>query len=764
MFKWFRDLKVGAKINGGFILVLGLMAIASVVVLFRMTSLTNSFNFLVEHDQPVLANAALLEKLVIDMETGQRGYIIVGKDEFLEPYNNGLTEFARIIEIEKELVSDNPPQLALLEEIEELQLLWVQVAAEPEIAKRDELNLATVSSGHLEEVLANGTGKQLMDEMRALLAELETNLEARNNTLGVKLTLRILADLIDQETGQRGFIITGEEEFLEPYFRSQQNLSADIALLRSDLSGDSEDLAILATVESLQNQWARNAGGPEIAARREMNENPTTMADVSAMLEVGTGKNILDEIRTKFATFTEVENELNAQRSTQATEEAATVRYLLIGMTIVMAVIGLTLGGYISRNIANNLTEIISSTSAVTAGDFDQTIKIDTRDEVGDLARAFNDMVSNLKTVTVENERRIWQATGQTELAEQMRGEQELPVLARTIISTLCRYLDAQVGALYVRKDDVLSMLGSYAYNKRKNLSNQYEIGEGLVGQATLEKQLIMLSNAPDDYIEVQSGLGESRPGTILVLPFIYEDRVDGVIELASFDKWSDEQIGFLESVAENIAVTFNMVHARTRMQELLDETQTQTLELQGKTEEMEAQQEELRQTNDELGKQTSILEESEQSLKTQQEELQITNEELEEKTELLERQRSAVDRQNEELQKAQSELEKRAKDLSTASKYKSEFLANMSHELRTPLNSLLILARLLAENKDGNLSSDQVDSAQVIYNSGNDLLELINEILDLAKVESGKMEPRMGSVSLTDLQATVEREFSHVA
>jgi PAS domain S-box-containing protein len=340
-----------------------------------------------------------------------------------------------------------------------------------------------------------------------------------------------------------------------------------------------------------------------------------------------------------------------------------------------------------------------------------------------------------------------WLKTGQTLLTDNLRGDLNNYDLSSKTINFIVKYIDAQVGAIYTITDSdksVLQLVSSYAFSHRSHLSNKIKPGEGLVGQAALEKTTIILSDVPDDYIKISSALGETSPTNIIVLPIIFEGKLLGVMEIGALKPFTKLQLDFLEAVRESLGVVYNSCFSREKLQILLDMTQQQAEELQ-------TQQEELRVANEELREQTEELRATGDKLKIQQEELREMNTNLEEKTQYLEEQKAEIEIKNREIMKTKVELEKKAKLLSQASKYKSEFLANMSHELRTPLNSLLILSKDLSENRKKNLTKDQTEAAQIIFNSGNDLLELINDILDLSKVEAGKMQIEKSDVNIEE-------------
>lgn len=353
--------------------------------------------------------------------------------------------------------------------------------------------------------------------------------------------------------------------------------------------------------------------------------------------------------------------------------------------------------------------------------------------------------------------KQMWQTAGQAQLGDRMRGELTIPALADRVIQQLCHYLEAQVGVLYIADAGFLRPVGSYAYAPPNDRDTRFKLGEGLVGQAALERRAITLSDVPEDYLIISFGLGEAVPQHIVVVPFLYEEEVIGVVALGTLAAFTPAQVEFLEMAMANIGIAFNTADARARIDELLVETQRQAEELQ-------AQSEELQTANEELQTQADSLKRSEAALREKQVELEEANTELEEKATALQQKQIALDRQNQELKVAQAELEEKAHELTQASKYKSEFLANMSHELRTPLNSLLILAGMLKQNEDGNLTADQVESAEVIHNSGRDLLELINEILDLSKIEAGHMEFHFEPITLRTLTEAMAGQFVHVA
>lgn len=399
---------------------------------------------------------------------------------------------------------------------------------------------------------------------------------------------------------------------------------------------------------------------------------------------------------------------------------------------------------------------VVELAEKISRGDY--SVKVEKRSDEDRLSDALNRMTQSLREAVEQNKRQNWLKTGQTELNNRMRGELDIPELSQNIISFLTTYLDAQVGLLYfVTKKDTLKLVGSYALGKEKIPLKRFRVGEGVIGQAAKENQVIEITDIPTDFIKIRTGFGEILPKNVIVVPFSYERHVVGVIEIASLVEITEIQREFIMQSLENIGIALNSAESRRQLKELLQKTQEQAEKLQ-------QQQEELRQSNEELEGQTKALIASETNLQTQQEELRVINEELEERTRALEKQKADIQQKNLELMMARNEIEKKARDLEEVSKYKSEFLANMSHELRTPLNSILILSQLLSNNPEGNLTDKQVEFARTVHSSGSDLLNLINEILDLSKIEAGMMEIRIENILFDELVGGLERIFKPVA
>ncbi|MFD7629517.1 HAMP domain-containing protein [Streptomyces sp. NPDC059851] len=389
----------------------------------------------------------------------------------------------------------------------------------------------------------------------------------------------------------------------------------------------------------------------------------------------------------------------------------------------------------LAGNLTRQVRAIAEVTSAVAAGDLTRSITVDASGEVADLKDNINFMVESLRETTRANEEQDWLKTNLARISSLLQGQRDLTLVAESVLDELTPLVSAQCGAFYLAEESakgtVLQLVGSYAFPDGSR-PTRFRLGESFVGQAARSRRPIAVDDLPADYLAVSSGLGRTEALSLVVLPIVVEGQVLGVIELASVHPFAQIHRDFLNQLTEAIGVNLNTIIANARTDELLGESQRLTAELQARSQELQARQEEL----------------------------QVSNAELEEKAELLAAQNRDIETKNLEIEQARQELEARAHQLSLASTYKSEFLANMSHELRTPLNSLLILAQLLAQNPTRNLTAKQVEYAGIIHSAGSDLLQLINDILDLSKVEAGKMDLTPETVSLSRLLDYVEATF----
>lgn len=394
-------------------------------------------------------------------------------------------------------------------------------------------------------------------------------------------------------------------------------------------------------------------------------------------------------------------------------------------------------------SINESFREVTENANNVASGDY--AVDFTPRSDKDTLGNALKKMTRSLRETTAANEKHNWLTAGQNQLNEKLIGDQSVEELATNTISFLCAYLKANIGAVYLFNDEdkVLVLNGQYAFLSPEDTKEKFALNEGLIGQAAREQKQISLRDITEEQIRITSSVLNAKPKHLLITPFLFEGKTLGVIEVGRLTDFSETEKEFINASMESIAISVNSAIARKQIQELLEETKAQSEELQ-------MQQEELKQTNEELEEQT-------QNLKQQQEELQMTNEELEEQTQSLEM-------KNKEVEAAKYDIEQKTKQLEISSRYKSEFLSNMSHELRTPLNSLLILSKDLSENRKKNLDKDQVESAGIIYKSGHDLLVLINEVLDLSKIEAGKMSINIERVSLRNFTDELIRNFKHHA
>ncbi len=465
------------------------------------------------------------------------------------------------------------------------------------------------------------------------------------------------------------------------------------------------------TVDNPVQQENINRLRPQLEMRRKnldeaISRRTQDLRDASTFISKGEGKIIQDEIRRIVTNARNIEIRLLEQRKLISESDAQNFTTLFISLLIIIGLTLFIVYWVITRNL------------------------------------------KALKRAQAETAEKNWMLTANAQLNDRIRGEMSAEALSQAAIEHLCEYFESQAGAIYITGNGRLQLTGTYALPPGTPAILQP--GEGLAGQAAAQKKPLLFTNIPPGYMKITSATGQTQPVNILCYPLLAGEELRGVVELASLKPFSDRDQELINTLSMVLAIAITAAQSRTRTQELLNESQQLT-------EELEAQQEELKQFNEELQEKTGLLEKSEGELKAQQEELQQINEELEEKANMLEEQRN-------QLENARIELETKAKELELTSKYKTEFLANMSHELRTPLNSILILSKILSENKEHRLNEKEVEFARNIHNSGNDQLKLINEILDLSKVEAGKMELEISEISLNEIESGNHSTFDELA
>lgn len=523
-----------------------------------------------------------------------------------------------------------------------------------------------------------------------------------DRTIALGHEIKVL--IIDAETGLRGYILTDDETFLTPYENSKNTFAAGIAELEVMAVANPAQLKRLQVVKELREKWLIYA--QEIIRDRQDRQR---VRDIISSEE---GKYLIDQMRAALIEFIRYEEEI---RDGHNEDSHNFVRLSLIIIITASSIVGLFLAFYLRRQVTG-------------------------------VASVYGHALEQSQQQTALLEKQNWLRLAQAKLGEELAGDLTLVEVSSKALNFLCEYLDAKVATLYSLEGDNLKLAATYAFNAVKTLN----LNESLTGKAALEKNVLTLNPAPKDYLKVTSSTGEADVQAILIAPLVSSKSVKGVLEMGFLREIGQNEQELLELLSESIAIALTSAIYRERLQELLEESQAQAEELQ-------AQQEELRVNNEELEEQSNALKESQVKLENQQAELEQTNARLNQQTDSLER-------KNLELGQARLELEAHARDLKKASEYKSQFLANMSHELRTPLNSTLILSQLLIDNKDQRLSEEEVEYARTILSSSNDLLALINDILDLSKVEAGKIELQAEDVEISNVIEGLEKTFSVVA
>lgn len=481
-----------------------------------------------------------------------------------------------------------------------------------------------------------------------------------------------------------------------------------------------------------------------IAGRLDENSLP------SAAIPAQKKRDTYDQMLRAIGQGVDDEFSLTLQSLRSGSQEIASQQFTLAALLFLVFALAVI---WFIRMLTRAIDNIIDVAGQIADGNLDVKVDMSGAQEVRRLFGALDVMRKRLKQQAEDGAIRQKRQEQIAQLNDVLRGAKDIQALCDDVLRCLADFLGSLVGAFYVFENDVLVLKSTWAFTRRKGMRNQFALGESLVGQAGLEKKLMVVEGLPADYTKVASGLGEAAPGQVLLAPLVLNGKLLGVIELLSFRPFSEEDIELIRRGSEGMAIALSSANSRLELSKALEQTRQQATILQ-------QQQEELRATNEELEAQAGVLRASEESLQQQQEELRLMNEELAERNQLLDSQKEEIARNNAALEKSQHELQEKARQLELSGRYKTEFLSTMSHELRTPLNSILILSQGLQENKPGNLETKQIEHARVIHSSGMDLLRLINDILDLSKVEEGKLELVAEKIGLHSMADKLKAQF----
>ena len=546
------------------------------------------------------------------------------------------------------------------------------------------------------------------------------------------LANKIQKNLLEMETGMRGYVIAGDEAYLESYNLGNRNWQNNYNKLHSLLEENGSQERHLEKIKPMIYNWITNAGEYVINQKNDNN-----VSALNEYFENKTGKKHMDEIRTQFDSFLENEKKLTTERIHRLNESNRNLIITLYAIIIAVTVITISTAFILSNSIVNTIRQVIETIKNITdsESDLDLTTRIEVKadDETQELAGAMNDLLSSL-------EKQSWVHKSMTDISAMYQEITNITELTQTFITKLAPMLQAAYGVVYIRRSNGREIhyvkVAGYAITGEERGAESFRLGEGLIGQVALDQRIFLIDQLPEEHIKVTSGLGASSPRNLLIAPILVDGRVEAVVEFAALQPFLSQHLTLLDELQDKFGSAITNVTGRMEVERLLAESQQLTEELQVQSEELQAQAEELQM---------------------QQEQLKTTNE-------LLEEQKQFAEQRAFELKKAKDDLEDYSLKLEKSSQYKSDFLANMSHELRTPLNSILILSQMMMENNPEMDMSQVREYSNVIFISGKDLLRLIDDILDLSKIEAGKIEILTDEVNVTEIPQMMKNMFNPVA
>ncbi|TDK64006.1 response regulator [Bacillus salipaludis] len=597
------------------------------------------------------------------------------------------------------------------------------------IIKNIKFNIpAKIITGYLTILICLGISLLIVNDRMTDLQK-EADLLSSHDIQVHDLVNQLQKNVLDMETGMRGYVITGDNQYLDPYEDGSRSWLINYNKLHSLLMHNTNQKHNLEEIKPLIQSWIKNSGEYVIEAKKA---NDT--AALNRHFKENTGKKLTDQLNTQFDSFLNEEKQLTAQRIDKLNQNNINLKITFYTIIILVSIITLVTAFSLGNSIVKTIRQVVRTIQSITESkvDLSTRIKVKTRDETRDLADAMNNLLSSL-------EKQSWIQKSMTEISTMYQGITDITVLAQTFITKLAPLLDAVYGVVYLRKADGQGVhfvkTAGYAI-KDQDVASSFRLGEGMVGQCALDQRIFLIDTLPEDHIKLTSGLGASSPTHLLVAPIVVDGKVEAVVEFAALQPFQTQHLTLLDLLQDKFGSSITSVLGRMEVERLLSESQVMTEELQAQSEELQAQSEELQM---------------------QQEQLQISNDFLEEQNHHAE-QRAA------ELKKAKDELVEYSLKLEQSSQYKSDFLANMSHELRTPLNSILILSQMLIENNQEMDNAEVEEYSRVVYTAGEDLLRLIDDILDLSKIEAGKIEILTDEVNVTELPQLLKNMFDPVA